>query len=338
MNNILVTGGAGFIGSHTVVSLIESGYNPIIVDDFRNADKGVIKGIKEITGKNIVVHTIDVCNQVQMNNVFKKHDVSGVIHFAAYKAVGESVEFPLMYYKNNLSSLISVLESMKANNVHQLVFSSSCTVYGEPKGVKEVTEDSPKVEANSPYGNTKCISEEMISDFANSWPSLKAINLRYFNPVGAHPSGLIGEFPLGKPNNLLPYVTQTAIGKLDSLTVFGNDYPTNDGTCIRDYIHVVDLANAHVKAILFLSKQTQSCCEIVNIGTGKGTSVLELINLFVSKTGQNLNWSYGPRRSGDVTEIYANVSKAKEVLSWEASYSIGDALVHAWAWENNINK
>ena len=338
MKNILVTGGAGFIGSHTAVSLIESGYNPIVVDDFRNADRGVLEGIKKITGKDLLVYEIDACNQVQMNKVFKKHDFSGVIHFAAYKAVGESVDFPLMYYKNNLSSLISVLDCMKENNVHELVFSSSCTVYGEPQDVKEVTEDSPKVEANSPYGNTKCISEEIISDFANSWPSLKAINLRYFNPVGAHPSGFIGEFPIGKPNNLLPYLTQTAIGRLESLTVFGNDYPTKDGTCIRDYIHVVDLANAHVKAISFLGNQAHSCCEVVNVGTGKGTSVLELINLFVSKTGQDLNWSYGPRRSGDVTEIFANVSKAKKTLSWEATYSIADALEHAWQWEKNINK
>jgi len=205
MKNILVTGGAGFIGSHTAISLIESGYNPIVVDDFRNADRGVLEGIKKITGKDLLVYEIDVCNQVQMNEVFKKHHFSGVIHFAAYKAVGESVDFPLMYYKNNLSSLISVLECMRENNVYELVFSSSCTVYGEPKNVKEVTEDSPKVEANSPYGNTKCISEEMIADFANSWPSLKAINLRYFNPVGAHPSGFVGEFPIG--NLIIYYLT-----------------------------------------------------------------------------------------------------------------------------------
>ena len=333
----LVVGGAGFIGSHTVVSLVESGYTPIIVDDFRNANKIVIEGLKKIIDKELLIYEVDVCDKKKMQEVFEKHDFEGVIHFAAYKAVGESVDFPLKYYRNNLNSLLVVLECMKQYGIYKLVFSSSCTVYGEPKGIKEVNELTPKVQANSPYGNTKFISEEIIQDFHLSWPKLKAVNLRYFNPVGAHPSALIGEFPIGKPTNLLPYVTQTAIGKLDSLTVFGNDYPTKDGTCIRDYIHVVDLADAHVKAIKFLEKQTSSCCEVINVGTGKGTSVLEIINLFESNTGQKLKWSFGPRRSGDVTEIYANVSKAKNNLCWEASFTISDALIHAWEWEKKIN-
>ncbi|MDG1842242.1 MAG: UDP-glucose 4-epimerase GalE [Crocinitomicaceae bacterium] len=337
MKSILVTGGAGFIGSHTVVSLINSGYTPIIVDDFRNANKTVVQGLKKLVEQDLLIYQVDVCDKSKMNEIFEKHVFEGVIHFAAYKAVGESVDFPLKYYHNNLNSLMVVLECMKKHAVDKLVFSSSCTVYGEPKDLKEVDEQTPKVQANSPYGNTKCISEEIIQDYHAAWPMLKAVNLRYFNPVGAHSSALIGEYPIGKPNNLLPYVTQTAIGKLEELTVFGNDYPTKDGTCIRDYIHVMDLANAHVKAISFLEKQESSCCEVINVGTGKGTSVLELITLFESKTGQKLNWSFGPRRSGDVTEIYANVSKAKKILSWEASYSIADALIHAWEWEKKIN-
>lgn len=338
MKNILVTGGAGYIGSHTVVELINSSYNPIIVDDFRNSDPLILAGIEKITNQKPLIYKIDICNKDALTTIFKENKIDGIIHFAAYKAVGESVAFPLKYYSNNLVSLTNVLECMLAFSVDKMVFSSSCTVYGEPIGLKEVSEDSAKAKPSSPYGNSKLISENIIEDTFAANHHMKTICLRYFNPVGAHPSGNIGELPQGKPNNLLPFVTQTAMGKHKNLTVFGKDYPTEDGTCIRDYIHVVDLAKAHVKAINFLENKDQGLNEAVNIGTGKGTSVLEVIQKFEKISNQKLNWQFGERRSGDVIEIFANAKKSFEKLNWKAELTVDDAIKDAWNWELALKK
>ncbi len=339
MNNakhILVTGGAGYIGSHTVVQLIESGYTPVIVDDLRNAHAKSLDGIKKITGKEIIHQPIDVCDLTALEKVFSNYSFEGIIHFAAYKAVGESVEQPLKYYRNNILGLVNVLELAQKFNVKNIVFSSSCTVYGEPENEKVVTENSPIQIANSPYGNTKQIGEEIIQDFIKSGVDCKILNLRYFNPVGAHPSSIIGEFPLGKPNNLMPVITQTAVGKLPKITVFGNDYDTIDGTCVRDYIHVMDVAEAHVKGINWLKNQDKSLVEQLNIGTGKGTSVLELINTFEEISGQKLNWEFGPRRSGDVVEIFADVTKMLNLMNWKPNRTAKDAVIDAWNWEQKL--
>lgn len=336
MKNILVTGGAGYIGSHTVVELISHGYNPIIVDDFRNSNPSIMEGIEKISGQKQVLYEIDICNIEALKAVFQENKIAGIIHFAAYKAVGESVAFPLKYYTNNLVSLTNILQCMLDFSVNQLVFSSSCTVYGEPDGIKEVSESSQKAKPSSPYGNSKLISENIIEDTFVANPHLKTICLRYFNPVGAHPSGKIGELPNGKPNNLLPFVTQTAIGKHEKLMVFGKDYPTPDGTCIRDYIHVVDLAKAHVKAISFLENQYKGLNEAINIGTGKGTSVLEIIEKFEEISNQKLNWEFGERRAGDVVEIFSNASKSLELLNWRAELTVDDAIKDAWNWENSL--
>jgi UDP-glucose 4-epimerase len=335
---IVVTGGAGYIGSHTVISLIESGYTPVILDDFRNANRVVIDGLRMILQSEPIIHEGDVCDPHFLNSIFERYKPKAVIHFAAYKAVGESVAEPLKYYQNNISGLVNVLQKMLEFDISNFVFSSSCTVYGEPKGQKEVTEETEKNLPNSPYGYTKWIGEQIIQDIYNANKHLKIINLRYFNPVGAHKSALIGEFPIGRPNNLLPFVTQTAIGKQDILTVFGNDYPTPDGTCVRDYIHVSDLANAHVKAVDFLMESKSGLLENINIGTGKGTSVKEIIQAFVKETGVVLNWKYGPRREGDVVEIYANVTKAEKLLGWKADLTIIDAVKDAWNWEHYLSK
>ena len=335
---IVVTGGAGYIGSHTVISLIESGYTPVILDDFRNANRVVIDGLRIILQSEPIIHEGDVCDPHFLNSIFERYKPEAVIHFAAYKAVGESVAEPLKYYQNNISGLVNVLQKMLEFDISNFVFSSSCTVYGEPKGQKEVTEETEKNLPNSPYGYTKWIGEQIIQDVYNANKHLKIINLRYFNPVGAHKSALIGEFPIGRPNNLLPFVTQTAIGKQDILTVFGNDYPTPDGTCVRDYIHVSDLANAHVKAVDFLMESKSGLLENINIGTGKGTSVKEIIQAFVKETGVVLNWKYGPRREGDVVEIYANVTKAEKLLGWKADLTIIDAVKDAWNWEHYLSK
>jgi UDP-glucose 4-epimerase len=335
---IIVTGGAGYIGSHTVISLIESGYTPVILDDFRNANRVVIDGLRMILQSEPIIHEGDVCDPHFLNSIFERYKPEAVIHFAAYKAVGESVAEPLKYYQNNISGLVNVLQKMLEFDISNFVFSSSCTVYGEPKGQKEVTEETEKNLPNSPYGYTKWIGEQIIQDIYNANKHLKIINLRYFNPVGAHKSALIGEFPIGRPNNLLPFVTQTAIGKQDILTVFGNDYPTPDGTCVRDYIHVSDLANAHVKAVDFLMESKSGLLENINIGTGKGTSVKEIIQAFVKETGVVLNWKYGPRREGDVVEIYANVTKAEKLLGWKTDLTIIDAVRDAWNWEHYLSK
>ena len=330
---VLVTGGAGYIGSHTVVALVENGYTPIILDDFRNANRIVVDGLTKILGFLPEIIEVDVCDDNALRAIFQKYSFEGIIHFAAYKAVGESVQNPLKYYQNNLSGLINILNKMLEFGVKNLVFSSSCTVYGEPKKIKEVSEDSPKNLPSSPYGYTKWIGEQIMEDTFLAHPELCLINLRYFNPVGAHKSSFIGEFPLGKPSNLLPFVTQTAVGKQDFLTVFGNDYPTRDGTCIRDYIHVMDLAEAHVKALAFLEDHKKGCLEAVNIGTGKGTSVLEIISCFEEVSKCKLNWSFGPKREGDVVEIFANCDKASNLLGWKSKLSINDAVIDAWKWE-----
>ncbi|MEY3126227.1 MAG: UDP-glucose 4-epimerase GalE [Bacteroidota bacterium] len=330
---VLVTGGAGYIGSHTVVALVENGYTPIILDDFRNANRIVLDGLTKILSFLPEIIEVDVCDDKALRIIFQKYSFEGIIHFAAYKAVGESVQNPLKYYQNNLAGLINILNKMLEFGIKNLVFSSSCTVYGEPKEIKEVSEDSQKNLPSSPYGYTKWIGEQIMEDTFLAHPELCLINLRYFNPVGAHKSSFIGEFPLGKPSNLLPFVTQTAVGKQDILTVFGNDYPTRDGTCIRDYIHVMDLAEAHVKALAFLEDHKKGCLEAVNIGTGKGTSVLEVISCFEEVSKCKLNWSFGPKREGDVVEIFANCDKASNLLGWKSKLSINDAVIDAWKWE-----
>ncbi|WP_027000128.1 UDP-glucose 4-epimerase GalE [Eisenibacter elegans] len=332
---ILVTGGAGFIGSHTVVSLIEAGFRPVIVDDFSNSSPNVIQRLEQITGKAIAYYTLDCLDLQGLKTVFAQETISGVIHFAAHKAVGESVQQPLKYYRNNLDSLLNVLSLMQEYQVQDLVFSSSATVYGQPDNLP-VDEQAPLKPAESPYGFTKQVGEQILRD-ACKVSALRSVLLRYFNPIGAHPSGLIGELPLGPPNNLVPYIIQTAAGLRERLTVFGNDYATPDGTCIRDYIHVVDLAQAHVQALKHLQKQTEaSYCEAFNIGTGKGNSVLEVIQTFIQETNQGLPYTIGPRRAGDVTAVYASVQKAEKQLDWHAERSLAQALVDAWRWQCSL--
>lgn len=332
---ILVTGGAGYIGSHTVVSLIAEGFSPVIVDDFRNAHASVIQNLKDITEQEIIHHNLDCCQLSELKKVFQKYPFQGIIHFAAYKAVGESVEQPLKYYQNNLISLMNILQLAQEFSVHNIVFSSSCTVYGEPQDTKIVDEKTPLQVPTSPYGQTKMMSEYILKDFQYANPDMKVFALRYFNPIGAHASAKIGELPLGRPNNLVPFITQTAAGILDQLTVFGNDYPTEDGTCIRDFIHVQDLADAHVAAIQ-TSLSKQGFFDAVNIGTGKGTSVSELIHVFEKVSAQKLNYKYGERRAGDIISIFANAQKAKKTMNWQAKYSLEDALLSAWNWQKHL--
>lgn len=333
--NILVTGGAGFIGSHAVVTLIEQGFHPVIVDDFRNSDRRVLHGIEQITGVTPTFHEVDVNEKGALRSIFEQYTFEGVIHFAAYKAVGESVEKPLMYYRNNLVSLINCIELCEEFHVLNFVFSSSCTVYGEPDDAV-VKESTPVKPANAPYGQTKQIAEQILKDVHASGSTLKILCLRYFNPIGAHSSGIIGELPTGVPSNLVPFVTQTAIGKLEKITVFGDDYPTSDGSCVRDYIHVVDLAEAHLNGMEWLAKEEKSVYEVVNVGTGQGASVLEIIHTFENVTGISLNWSIGPRREGDVSQIYADPTLASELLHWKAKRSLEDSLRDAWNWEQKL--
>lgn len=331
---IIVTGGAGYIGSHTVVELVRAGYEPIIIDNFVNAEKRAITGINQILNREVKVYEGD-CSDYDFvkGMLIKEGPVAGIIHFAAYKAVGESVQRPLKYYKNNLGSLLALLELMPQYQIPMFVFSSSCTVYGQPDQLP-VTEHTPKKPAESPYGNTKQISEEIIEDVVKSSMPIKAVALRYFNPIGAHPSAKIGELPLGVPNNLVPFVTQTAAGKLKKITVFGNDYDTPDGTCIRDYIHVVDLARAHVSAIKYLeNKAEKSFFDIFNVGTGRGNTVLEVIKTFEEVNGIKLNYTLGPRRPGDVEKVYADASKANDLLQWQAKHTLAEALRDAWRWQ-----
>lgn len=337
MKKIIVTGGAGFIGSHTCVELYNAGYIPIILDNFINSERFICENINEILGKKVKLVELDCKNYPELLEEFKtEKDIVGIIHFAALKAVGDSVNNPLEYYENNLLSLINLLKLCRELRIENFVFSSSCTVYGEPDKLP-VDESEPVKKTTSPYGNTKQVGEEIIEDFINSGVDLKCTSLRYFNPIGAHSSGKIGELPLNKPNNLVPFITQTAIGKYPKLTVFGNDYPTIDGTNIRDYIHVVDLARAHVSAIDFLNSQTEkNYLDYFNLGTGTGNSVLEVIKAFENATGEKLNYEIGPRRKGDVVAVYADSSKANKVLNWKTELSLERALKDAWRWEKNI--
>jgi UDP-glucose 4-epimerase len=338
MNKILVTGGCGYIGVHTIVDLIQNGYDVVSVDNNSRSSATILDGAAAITGKKIKNYTIDLCNLGDTEIIFEENkDIVGIIHFAAYKAVGESVQKPLAYFENNLSSLINILKCAEKFNVPNFVFSSSCTVYGNPDTIP-VTEDTPQKPAESPYGATKQMGEVIVSDTVKS-NAIQAILLRYFNPVGAHPSILIGEIPLGKPANLVPAITQTAIGKLPTMQVWGTDYPTKDGSCVRDYIHVSDIAHAHTLALNFLiKKQNKINPEIFNLGTGDGYTVLEVIRAFEKTSGVKLNYSLGPRREGDVVAIFANNNKAKTELGWIPSYNLDEMMASAWNWELKLNK
>lgn len=334
---ILITGGAGFIGSHTYVVLIENGYKPIIVDNFSNSSLHVISKLEIITSQKVEYINGDVNNPDILDAIFQKYSIQGVIHFAASKAVGESVEKPLKYYRNNVSATVLLLEKMQEYGVKNLVFSSSCTVYGQPKSLP-VTESAEVQTATSPYGNTKQICEEIIADTVHAKTQLSAISLRYFNPIGAHSSGLIGELPIGTPANLVPYITQSVAGIRGTLNVYGNDYPTPDGTAIRDYIHVTDLANAHVKALEYLLNQhSENFYDFFNIGTGKGSSVLEVIHSFEKATGKKVAYQIQERRAGDVTAVYASTEKSNKTLNWKAQISLEEALKDAWTWQENLS-
>ncbi len=339
MQKILVTGGCGYIGSHTVVDLFASGYAVVSIDDNSRSTNYLLDGIEKITGKKLKNYKVDLKNFDETRAVFQENDdIAGVIHFAAYKAVGESVEKPLDYYENNLSSLINLLKCTAEFKIPHFVFSSSCTVYGNPAEIP-VTEDSPLKKAESPYGATKQMGEQIIQDFTRSAPDTAAILLRYFNPVGAHPSILIGELPLGRPQNLVPAITQTAIGKLPQMQVHGADYPTRDGSCIRDYIHVSDIAHAHTLAIEYLIRgSNRSRCEIFNLGSGNGVSVLEAIHTFEKVSGVKLNYKIGPRRSGDVVAIYSDNRLARERLHWEPGFDLDIMMRTAWEWELKVKQ
>lgn len=336
-NLILVTGGTGYIGSHTAVELINEGYEVVIVDNLSNSTTDSLDGIGQITGVRPAFEEFDLCDKPRLEKFFKDYPgLKAIIHFAAYKAVGESVEKPLMYYRNNLISLMNLLECMNAYQVPSMVFSSSCTVYGQPRELP-VTENAQILPAESPYGNTKQICEEILRDYIRSVEGIKAIALRYFNPIGAHPSALIGELPRGVPNNLVPFVTQTAAGIRGELKVFGDDYNTPDGSAIRDYINVVDIAAAHVKAISrLLENQNKSDFEFFNLGTGKGSSVLEVVNTFEQVTGVKVNHKIVGRRSGDIEQVWADTTRANEELGWKAVRSLGETLLSAWNWEKKL--
>ncbi|KGK31951.1 UDP-glucose 4-epimerase GalE [Cellulophaga sp. E6(2014)] len=334
---VLVTGGLGFIGSHTVVELQNKGFEVVIIDDLSNSSEKVLDGIVAITGKKPLFEKIDLKEKSKVEDFFKRHtDVQGVIHFAASKAVGESVKKPLLYYENNIGTLVYLLKELSKKDKASFIFSSSCTVYGQADKMP-ITEDAPVKTAESPYGNTKQMGEEIISDTCKVVPSLNAIALRYFNPMGAHPSTEIGELPIGVPQNLVPFITQTGMGLRDQLSVFGDDYPTSDGTCVRDYIHVVDLAKAHVVALqrLFEAKNKANY-EVFNLGTGKGSTVLEVIKSFEKVSGKKLNYKIVPRRSGDITEAYANTEKANNELAWKAESTLDEAMKSAWDWEQKV--
>lgn len=332
---ILLTGGAGYIGAHTVVELITAGYDPVVIDDFSKSDKTLLDGIKKITGKPLQFVEGDCCDKDFLLKLFKENGpFSCVLHFAAFKSVGESVEKPLDYFRNNVGSLVTLMEVMQQNAVKDLIFSSSCTVYGQPDQIP-VNESAPFKRAESPYGATKQVCERVLEDAYMT--GFRIISLRYFNPIGAHPTTLIGELPIGTPNNLVPYITQTAAGVREKLTVFGNDYDTPDGSCIRDFIHVVDVAIAHVKAMEFLSTRTEkNFFEAFNLGTGIGVSVLQLIEKFMKATGVKVPFVIGARRAGDVIKVYADPTKVNQTLGWKTKYSVDDSLLHAWQWEKKI--
>jgi len=329
---ILVTGGGGYIGSHTIVDLIENGFDVVSIDNHSRSHAFIFDRIETITGKRVKNYTINICNSSELENVFSQEkDIAGVIHFAAFKSVPESVKSPTLYYQNNINSLVNMLDCCLKFNVNNFVFSSSCSVYGNAKTLP-VTEETELSQAESPYAFTKQIGEEILNNFSNN-SNISQIILRYFNPVGAHPSSLIGELGLNKPENLVPFITQTAIGKLPKLTVFGNDYDTRDGSCIRDYIHVCDIAHAHTKAVQYLLKHTSKITNLFNLGTGTGISVLEAIQAFEKVSGVKLNYEIGARRAGDVIDIYANNNKAKSELNWIPKYDIDGMMDTAWKWE-----
>ena len=334
---ILVTGGAGYIGAHTVVELVDAGYDVVIVDDLSRSDRTLLHGIEKVTGKPVDFHQGDCRDKQFMTRIFQSAGpIASVLHFAAYKSVGESVDKPLLYFDNNLNSLIVLLETMLENKVTDFIFSSSCTVYGQPDTIP-VNEEAPFKKAESAYGSTKQMSERILEDVVSK--GLKVVSLRYFNPIGAHPSALLGEVPLGTPNNLVPFITQTAAGIRDKITVFGNDYDTPDGSCVRDFIHVVDLGIAHVKAMEFLASRTEkNLYEAFNVGTGIGVSVLQLIERFIATTKVNVPYIIGPRRPGDVVKVYADPAKVNKVLGWKSKFSLDESLLHAWQWEKKIRK
>ncbi len=334
---ILVTGGLGFIGSHTVVELQNEGFEVVIIDDCSNSSEKVLDGITAITGKKPLFEKLDLKEKSKVEDFFRRHaDIVGVIHFAASKAVGESVEKPLLYYENNIGTLVYLLKELSKKDRSSFIFSSSCTVYGQADEMP-ITENAPVKEAESPYGNTKQMGEEIIRDTCKVTPSLNAIALRYFNPMGAHPSAEIGELPIGVPQNLVPFITQTGVGLRDQLSVFGDDYPTPDGTCVRDYIYVVDLAKAHVVALQRLLKDNNKTnYEVFNVGTGTGSTVLEVIKSFEKVSGKKLNYKIVARRPGDITSAYADTTLANEELGWKSQYTLDEAMKSAWVWEQKI--
>lgn len=339
MKKIVVTGGLGFIGSHTVVELQNSGFEVVIIDNLSNSSIDVLEGITNITQQKPIFEKFDLRNKADVMDFFERHhDIEGMIHFAASKAVGESVQKPLLYYENNLSTLVYLLQELSKLKKAHFIFSSSCTVYGQADELP-ITENAPVKKAESPYGNTKQIGEEIIADTCKVTPNLQAISLRYFNPIGAHPTAEIGELPIGVPQNLVPFITQTAIGLREKLSVFGNDYPTPDGTCIRDYIHVVDLAKAHVIALKrLLEGKNDNNYEVFNVGTGKGSSVLEVIHSFERVSNKELNYQIVGRRAGDITAAYANTDKANKVLGWKSQSTLDEAMASAWKWEQKVRK
>jgi UDP-glucose 4-epimerase len=333
---VLVSGGAGFIGSHVTVEIVEAGYDVVVADNMSNCDMTCFDGVTQIIGRRLPFVKMDFCDTGAVERLFSDYQIDAVIHFAAFKAVGESVAEPVLYYRNNLSSFLNVLEAARSHGGCNVLFSSSATVYGEPDELP-VTELSPRQPATSPYGNTKQMCEDFLRDSVKAYPEIKGIALRYFNPIGAHPSALIGELPRGVPNNLVPFITQTAIGKRECLSIFGNDYPTPDGTCLRDYIDIVDLAKAHVCAVArMLDGKMKEPYEIFNIGTGRPISVLELVNAFEKVNGVKVNHRFAPRRAGDVTAIWADPSLANRELGWKAGRSVEETLAAAWAWEKHL--
>ena len=333
---VIITGGAGYIGSHTAIELHNNGFTPIIIDNFYNADSTIIPRIEKIIETKVKCYTGDCTDYNFIENILRiEKQIFGGIHFAAYKAVGESVHLHLKYYKNTIMSTIVFLELLKKYDIQNFIYSSSCTIYGIPDEVP-VLEDSLIKPAASPYGNTKKICEDILQDTVKAEDTIKGVILRYFNPIGAHPTGIIGEFPKGVPNNLVPYITQTAASLREKVTIFGNNYPTSDGTCIRDYIHVVDLANAHIAALNWIENKPMHTCEVFNLGTGKGNSVLEVIQTFEKINKVKVNYEIGERRNGDVPVIYSDVTKAKKILGWETKLSLEDALMHSWNWEKSL--
>lgn len=336
MSKVLVTGGCGYIGSHTLIDLIENGYDVISVDNNSRSNSIILERVEKITGSVVKNYKVDLCNFDDTYAIFHENpDIKGIIHFAAYKAVGESVEFPLMYFENNIFSLVNLLKCVEEFEIPYFVFSSSCTVYGNPDD-SPVTESTVCKKAESPYGLTKQMGEQIVEEFSRS-SGIPSILLRYFNPVGAHPSAIIGEMPVGKPQNLFPAITQTAIGKLPKMIVYGNDYPTRDGSCIRDYIHVSDIASAHTLAIKYLERSNNAgTCEIFNLGTGTGVTVLEAIKAFERVSGVKLNYEIGPRRPGDVMAIYASNELARKMLKWNPQYDLNDMVGTAWKWEQRL--